>query len=441
MLLLLSRWNKKVKRFALLIFFGVISVSYSFAVGDAEIWFAPYPAGFNVNLSDTALYNGYTEGESLGNQEDKLIAVVGFGGMTIGDAITYLRSVSIDFKFTSQGNNDWNYVSASEPFLKRPFGIDVVVSYEDFDEVLESGKSNTGETIEKFGFFNDKSTSGDISDNISLNIDKIKENKAVWVGFFLNLPEEDGNINLDTALSADDYYCNMQVNLTIKEGLIFVDTHTQSWNYTFNGYVGDEPDNSKTHVFFNVMPNANANSIQISALEDGGQVDIGAYSYETQAFLYNYTGNSSEGSLDYQGQKNNSYYVFVSSSADPTLDNSNNYFQLVNAGIESNPSESNVIKYEIGIKSTYPNRSSGVKWFDGTASMNSDTKGMLAGNKREEQIGHSNIWETHKSIVFEDEGEIYIRASQKEYEKGFSASDFRAGIYTSKVYFHVVSNC
>lgn len=434
-----------MKRLALLIFLGVIILSSSFAGGDAEIWFAPYPAGFNVNLSDTSLYNGYKGGESLGNQADKLIAVVGFGGMNsnLSDFLTSLRSVNIDFEFTSQGNSDWNYVSASEPFLKRPFGIDVVVSYEDFDEVLESGKSNTGETIEKFGFFNDKSASSDISDNVSLEINKIRENKAVWVGFFLNLPEEDGNINLDTALSANDYYCNMQVNLTIKTGLLIEQTHTQSWNYTFNGYIGDEPDNSKTHVFFNVMPNANANSIQISALEDGGQVEIGTYSYETQAFLYNHSENSSAGSLDYQGQKDNSYYIFVSSSADPTLDNSNNYFQLINAGIESNPSESNVIKYEIGIKSTYPNRNSEVKWYDGTSDMNSDTDGMLAGNKREEQIGHSGSWpfkEEHKSIVFEDEGEIYIRASQNEYKNGFSASAFRAGIYTSTVYFHVVSN-
>lgn len=447
--------------FVVVLLFSVIFPLFSIGdIENTEIWFSPYPAGFNVNLEDTESYKGLNSSDP----SSALMAVVGFGGLYDSSAleeflgiITQLNSIKIDIQFETE---TWQYVSASEPYLKRPFGIDVVVNYGDFQgNSVESSESSY------YGF---SSQGGNVNledsfFSVTITLDKIIEwhetifiptgLNDVWVNFYLNLPDENyRGVDLSSALSANDYHARMKIQLVINGDV----SNALSWTYTFNGYIDEEIENTSTTVFFSVLPSANANSMSVSQLADSGGVEIGSYSYESQAFIYDQTGSNDE----YAGKN---FHIFTSSSLDPNLNGGQ--FKLVNAGIESNPSEENVIYFQVGLRSTYKGNQSVTApeqdtiWYGGTDTSSSITEdGLLRGAKRREVLSYDpGGWfgsPTYRySLVFEDEGDILIRAAKENeaseivdyqgtatFDNEFDASDYRSGVYTSTIYFHVVSD-
>ena len=214
------------------------------------------------------------------------------------------------------------------------------------------------------------------------------------------------------------------------------------WNaYIFNGYIGQELDDLETQVFLNIVPDAQANSINVSDLEDGNSVTIGEYSYVSQAYLpESYGGNPSSETMS-----NANYYVFASSSPDPNLPGG--LFRLVSTGIESAPSAENVIYYQVGIDSdNVLGTGAADKWYDGDDTLSSiSTDSLVVGDRRREQLSYDLEWEGYTryySITFEDSGSLMICAADayENQNEPFQASDYRAGVYTSTIYLHVVSS-
>ena len=214
-----------------------------------------------------------------------------------------------------------------------------------------------------------------------------------------------------------------------------------SWSYIFNGYIGEELDDLETQVFLNIVPDAQANSINVADLEGGDSVTIGNYSYVTQAYLpESYGGNPSSETM-----ANASYYVFASSSPDPTL--SGGLFRLVRTGIESAPSAENVIYYQVGIDSeNVTGTGAADEWYKGDDTLSSiSTDSLVVGDRRREQLSYDYEWfeyTPYYSITFEDSGSLKIRAADEKGDQNisFRASDYRAGVYTSTIYLHVVSS-
>lgn len=450
----------------ILLSFCCISVfSAGISEEQVEVWFAPYPAGFNINLLDPEKkYTGPSQeflngGALTSADKESLVAVVGFGGIH-GDSPlddwwtslwTGIGAVNVNITFDSMGKNDWNYISASEPFLSRPFDVTVVTSYSDFEKELSgTAGANIIRVSKKMGFSQtDHTTSYPIEvDEETINA---SDDKVVWIGVFLDLSSASSPEYMINALSANDYYCRMNISLDVysERGSNVLN---KDWAYIFNGYISDEIQNNVSHVFFTITPNASANSISVSDLEKKGIVEIGAYSYESQSFLYDVEAESgnSDDPYSYQNQVSNDYYIFASSSPLAT-DTAAEEFKLVNSGIESNPSEDNIIYYEIGLKSDLTGNE---YWYDGTSS-----NYYMKGTRREEMFGAEYVQtgsgilgipiygvKEHNTIVFEDSGTISIRAAQIKYsfddlnaENYFSADKFRSGAYTSTVYLHVVS--
>ena len=135
------------------------------------------------------------------------------------------------------------------------------------------------------------------------------------------------------------------------------------------------------------------------------------------------------------------FYMFASSSPDPTIPGG--YFQLVNTGIESQPSEENVIYYQVGLAST---STYSEKWYNGEDTLPSIQKSsLLEADMRQEQLSHELGWFEiipKYSVVFEDEGVILIRAadSSGNQDVDFDDADYRSGVYKSTIYLHVVSD-
>lgn len=461
-----------MKKRLLYLFFTIFICSLGFAENIA--YFAPYAAGFNVDLNNTEMYSGAGDGSQkvYFNQnsynDDTLIAVAGFktNELTkhwnwieyIYESVTVTFKVSMDFK----GDTTWAYASASEPYLKRPFGLDFVICYNDNSEARDiisvRPSQNGGEpvvesTLDELSYSVDN---GVVTFNTTVTHEKEKED-AVWVDIVLVLPD-DTKCDMSSALSADDYYCGIKMDISVTGDT----TYSDSWTYSFNGFISDDPNASVTNVFFTVLPNATANSIAVNNQDfqyTGNGVSIGTYEYETQSFLRR---NEDDGKMEYDIQKQNEYHIFASSSADPLINGG--VFTLVLNGLEadSDLEDSYMIKYLVGLESTYPNnKNGGIVWFDGQAHLTSSVEGTYQKNSNTDYtiIGEvdtydkvissgnmntlvtateitENMRDNMINLVYRDSGNIKIKAA----DPGFNPGNLTAGIYTSTIYFHVISD-
>lgn len=465
---------KRLFILVLLLFIGAFCFAYS-----ATSWFAPYPAGFNVNLLDSSSYPGIgtttvTSFPANGYTDPTIVALVGvmLTGDNFQNSIAKI-SISMDFK----GDTPWTYVSASEPYLKRPFGLDFVVCYDDSpsknprDVISIRPDSDDGATVK----YNESSFTGNgcnkpvingETGEVTLELPLSAEKPVVWMDIVLALPDD---VDMSTALSADDYYCGINISLDVVQrdsdnnDTLVAGGHN-SWTYSFNGYISSRPDATSARVFFNLLPNATANSINVSDLQNQNSLLIGSYTYETQSFLQR---SADDGDLEYAYQKHNNYYIFASSSRDPNNADGGE-FALTLQGLDPSQTEgytNTSFNYEIGIVSdnagksigwvsnspssiegakdmansdpyieykTVPGISDDAAWFDGTDST-ADTQNFnpIWGARVEEDMRDGM-----KSLVFKDSGDIYIRAT----DPALDPTELSPGVYTSTVYFHVISN-
>ena len=404
---------------AILTCFLLILCTICFA--EASGWFSPYPAGFNVNLEDSETYTGAAESIGLdGTGDAKRWNVSGYNDLTLiglvgatglGESTV---TVTIEMEVKRIGDT-LCYYSASEPELKRPFYIDLVAC----------NSANDGKRkVTRIGY-NDKDQS--FSGSVTLT----PYNGEAWADIVLCLPDEEG-VDLSYALSADDYYCGLTIEMT---GAV-----EKTWSYTFNGYIQDAPLTNKAQVFFIVDPEPEASAMSLQELlsDDRKPVQIGTYSFETQAFMTEGQTAGGDESLKYGRQVNNMYSIFASSSPDPFYGNetfSMKYegdssisfpFEIVIGRDPNNPEFSR--RYDGSNELPLPNEES-----SGTA-----TDFLLDSKKFDEALGPNH---KGRSLYFRDNGSIWLEVpdSYKITEEELH-SKFPAGTYSSTVYFHVVSD-
>ena len=402
----------------------------------ADVWFSPHSAGFNVDLSDYQTYSGTTgmpSWESAGYNETTLIGVVGFSGRYDDNCDSYDKiKIEVTFSSISGEKSSWMYVSASEPYLRRPFGVEFVAVLQDTNN---DGAGGAAKEVERLGYQND----GSLADGDSSFTFEIGQYRNCWMDMNLVLPKDMG----DSALSADDYYVTMTISL------YYIDvTRTgswpfykyeedapekkQSWTYSINGYISDQNEQNVASVFLNIAPNSNANALNVQMLADADEnnaITIGNYIYETIAFT---TDNEDE----YSSIINNKYYIYASSpDGEP--------FALrlagTDASADANDEYAKTVRfyYDVGLQSTKGRDSTvgaPITWFDGTTDSNSETSYLVPAKMREESMRGSS-----KSIVFEDAGEIVIKMSDKSKQNN-EWSNLTEGVYHSTIYFNVVSD-
>lgn len=381
----------------------------------ASVWFSPYPAGFNVNLADSESYQGTDGTWNIANHYDDntLIGVVG-----ITDA--YADEVYLEIEMDFPGEQ-WCYVSASEPYLKRPFGIVFVTSNGDNQrKVYHKGYSSTGSIV--------LDADGQNIAQIPLELDSDGD---AWCDLVLYLPSSD-IVDLSSALSADDYYCSFSIKIYVNG------REEKKWTYSFNGYIGEEPQDDTAHVFFNILPYASANAINVyDLLDESQEILIGEYSYETQSFIEDRQDEPIGGYENYVSNRDvyNKFHIFASSSEDPT--DTGGYFTLVLRGYEYDSSvgvdDSYSLRYEVGLGDLNSNR---IQWYTGTESLDTISS-ELAFNNNDQGYRLETMRDDQHSIVFFDEGYIYIRAPENNTKK---AENLTPGVYSSRIYLHVISD-
>lgn len=420
----------------------------------ARVWFAPYSASFGANLGDTDLYRGlagmtvdkvpdYIPQQGDGYSYETMVSIL---GITETSSET---TVSISFP----NGGDWEYKSISQPDATRKFEIYVVERrrYEDWNkwELLGATTGVRGnstipdDTIRivhlgeganptvEFTFPPTNKTigtDGEPAEMGNVNGEPCEDVLiGCWVDIILCLPKQE-NIT-----PANDYYASLDVNVS--------GGASGTFHCEFTGYYDIVPDyvQNSGDVLFNVVPNANASSINLSTANDliapdGPGLEIGRYSYST---------TNPYDSETYE----NSYYLFASSSPS-AVSNTDGQFKLRLQGTDESISNDSIeIPFSIGLVTDGHELSGGgyedgyYKWFDGTTdatSLKESMKPSLGG--RAEQIeGSKPIY------IYYDNGSVLFRL---DYDRLASTLDGQqinpidkliAGNYTSKIYFHVIS--
>ena len=392
----------------------------SYMYAKSSLWFAPYPAAFNVDLSDSYTYCGISSTTNLDNIEFRVTdgyndtTLVALFGVTETDSPT-----SVTFSFP-EGENAFKYISASQPTSTREYSIYLVerrrYKYSYFGtQTIDLTASCTllSKNNSDKKDYNFPRTDG--TETIDIDVGVLGRTGYLigcWVDVVLVLPPiEDGS-----AISpASDYSSYFDVTLS---GAISGEYHCE-----FTGFYQADPGLSRSSVLFNVVPDiVNATSIMLSPdnveiMPDGNGLEIGRYSYAT--------------TIDYQfkGDPNNQYYIFASSSPSPVVQG--NKFELRLQGTDTSISNNRItIPYTVTLKTDGRVDRKVVFYGDDYVDGNMLTKGLesLGDPGGMSQIeGDSNVY------LYYDNGSILFNLASSEIDNLIS------GVYESTVYFHVVS--
>lgn len=406
-----------------------------------EAYFATYDAAYNIDLSDpmkqyTGAGDSIDAAHGVTYTDTTMIAYVGISGTT----------APVKVEISKWYTEPWMYQSASQPNLRRPFGIDFVLRnrwyYYDggvWPFYIETIRQHdiTGAIPSHYGY-QQGSRNLDVDFTFKLPTDRSETKKGSELGFsildgqdyyydfdlitsfvdiVLVLPEIDPNDNSYQIGSADDYYASFDIH-------VYGSGIDETYHCEINGYYDtDKPESMQ--ITLNVVPNANASSINLDetsgviAPGSGEGLPIATYSYTT-------TQEASDNSVR--------YYAFVSSSEYPDIPGEE--FTLRKSGSDSD-NESNSIKYQIRIQSDQSGRngSSSSGWFDGTLSIKGIDEGNMSG------VFFDNVYmemqrpgDSQPTYLNYDSGNILFRLAD-----GTNPSLLDAGVYESYIYFHVIT--
>ena len=434
-----------MKKIILLVIMLIATMCFNLFAASA--WLSPYPAGFNVDLEDPYnVFIGAVDGslDSDGKGKAKNFQHSGNNGYTPETMVCLIGVKDVPAGYNAKititvnsfsSNSDYSSVQVSEkePYSKRPYDLDLVSCYYE---------KNEARTVQRLGYGGDSS-----SNTISIDLDMIKNNVTeAWVDVILYLPKD--GVDLSYALSAHDYYCNFNISVDLVAGNDSSTIHVNDWSMSFNGYVDEKPEtDDKPIVFFNVTPSPEAYAIdidnQMSDLLGISGIQIGTFSLETQAFMDSGYNNIPD-NVKYSEQKDNMYYIFASSCDDP-FKKGGDKFKLILDGLESytDLADSYQFEYEVGLA----NNENQTVWYDGTMSVgegegqnNTSTTSENNSSLLNSADVTQSMGANHQgySLFFHiDNGPIYIRAARDVTEE--QLKNLTAGVYSSEIYFHVVS--
>ena len=394
----------------------------------ARSFFNTYSAAYNVNLADPDHYytgtddGEFSDGMGAGYSNRTLVAQVGFADTS--------QPVTIDITFN---NTSWMYQSASQPNLKRPFGLDVIVReryyYSLCNASVDNGNTDYTVEVHHLGI----QSGGDQSMSITLTYDNATNGSVrkrggelpdgpggrhswctrirhdligAWVELVLVLPEIDPYDTSYTVGSADDYYASFDI--TVSGGA------SGAYHCEFTGWY-DDPRDEEINFTLNVVPTANSSAINF---DTSPGIDSGASGLPIGRYYYSTTKSTTA--------EDRNYFAFCSSS--PVPDGRQGPFTLIRNGTYGG--EGNSIEYEVGLQSS--ELSKGVQWFDGDDAMidgDTEPENVFYSSRRQDMqdIGGASIYQRY------DEGEILFRLAPSA-----DTDSLNAGVYTSNIYFHVV---
>lgn len=384
--------------------FVLILLCSALALFADTVYFLPYQACFNVDLK-----NGNYDGSSNGIFQDEnhpdgdyvnedLVGLIGVATPTSN------RTYTIDFDISGNG---WFYTSQSDPSLRIPFGIDLVIRYNDHNGMWEYD-TTYGDEVYHLGYNDNENNVGDATP-ITVNVGDNWH--SFWCDVLLVIPEKVRADLQSTGAAvvgnANDYTAAFTIRMT--DG----NNNVHSYPININGYYEIKSEGTG-NIIFNVVPNAQATSLDLSDSMKNVEIEIGSYYYSTEALRGTYP-----------DPRYSPFKMFVSSSDNPDA-SGNKPFALrhVNDSEKKLPS----IPFEIRLDGMIDD-SSNIVWYDGTGSSKGGQYtqgGYLYTTTRENDV---------QAVTFYDEGDILFKIKNDA-----DFSQLTGGYYSADVYFHVSCN-
>lgn len=402
----------------------------------AEAYFATYDAAYNIDLSDpmkqyTGAGDSIDAAHGVTYNDTTMIAYVGVSGTT----------EPVKVEISRWYTTPWMYQSASQPNLRRPFGIDFVTRERWYFEQANifthtQQLDKTGKAPDHYGYQNSYAYKEKIDYEFTKKTDRSVEIKGWDIGadlanlgytfklitsfvdIVLVLPEINPSDTSYQIGSADDYYASFDIH-------VYGSGIDETYHCEINGYYDtDKPESMQ--ITLNVVPNANASSINLDETSGviapgiGEGLPIATYSYTT-------TQEASDNSVR--------YYAFVSSSEYPDM--RGEAFTLRKSSSADSDNENNSIKYQIRLQSDQSGRnsSSSSGWFDGTLSIQGIDEGTMSG------VFFDSVYmemqrpgDAQPTYLNYDSGNILFRLAD-----GTNPDLLDAGVYESYIYFHVIT--
>ncbi len=396
----------------------------------AEVYYLPYNMVNNtsyINLNDTATFNGTKDGNwinsdtsTIDNYNNKeILGIVGFDGVEGEYEVTFNFGGTNNWMFTSQKNHD----------NKIPFGLDLVVRV----NVPGEERLDDATPVISKGYKAGNSNMN-LTEPVSITVPGYKGNVEytdIWIDIVLVVPKK-GEVTAPEANYAEDdsYVASFSIDITKKnETTGKYDVLVGSYTVFMQGYyqqdnTGHQPD--APEVNYVVIPNAAANNINLTELGTG-EITICDYFYEAKTIWYN---KDSQVNLP---NTNLMYSISLSSSEKGA---SEELFRLVHNDLPEGmtPNEYTSVCYEIGVKQKGQANVPEENWFDGTLKIDN-------GQPYKTVKGKVHMFETrpnfgnNAAINHYDEGELVFKLADNA-----DISKLTAGMYSSNVYVHLISN-
>lgn len=393
----------------------------------AEVYYLPYNMVNNtsyINLNDTATFNGTTKGkwiDSSVSAEDnynnnEILGIVAFDDVEGEYKVNFNFGETDDWMFTSQKNHD----------NKIPFGLDLVVRVninkeeplDDLNPVISKGykKGNSDMSL---------------SEEVYIKVPGFKDGSQyteIWIDIVLVVPKKDDVTAPEANYAEDDsYVASFSIDITKKnETTGKYDVPVGLYTVFMQGYYYQDNTGHETNapeVVFIVTPNSGANNINLTELGNG-EIVIGEYYYESKTNWYN---NSTT-----HADTRPKYSISLSSSEDVYTQEK---FLLVHNKLPDGmtPNDYTSICYEVGIKEK--NSSDVLQWFNGQLS---ETNYGIPDKKVEGKIHNFETrpnFGNNEAVNYYDEREFIFKVADDA-----DISKLTAGMYSSNIYVHLISN-
>lgn len=412
------------KKFIVLLLSLVLCSSAIFA--EASVFMKQFSSAFLVNLNDSKYMSHssdpqWKQGEATNPSsgldyyyDNQMICTLGIQNTT----------KDVTFKFSLESGH-WLYLlDETDMRFSRPFGVDLIIRGNRGNG--HESVSVNGSKIVHLGITsvsNDKNT---MEVSFSIPAATMAAYKSVWLDVCLVMDPvlgTDGNVTVGgtggttyTVTPSEDNY-KARIKVTVENEDIAGGSST---NYVdlLGYYTTDGTHPGSTNAILTVTPTAAASSLDIEKLKENSiEQVVASYTFTTETVSNN---------------KNGKFYFFLSSSQNESIENDGFSLKYTRNGkVPSVLNKYNSVAYEAKIVSSeYPGKTTS---FDGkvgqnvTSATNLSTYHAIDVDHVSTSTGHGDLARWH------DSGNVVVKVTG-------STDDLVAGLYTSTIYFHVITD-
>lgn len=392
---------------------------------EASVFLKQFSSAFLVNLgsntysshgSDPQWYSGDAVNPSSGSDDyhdNQMLCTLGIQNTT----------KAVTFKFSLESGH-WLYLlDDTDMRFSRPFGVDLIIrGNRGFGH---ESVSVSGAKIVHLGITNVSNDKDTKEVSFSIPAETMAEYKSVWLDVCLVMDPvigSDGQVSIDgstyyTVTPSEDNY-KARIKVTVENDDV---SGGSSTNYVdlLGYYTTDGTHPGSTSAILTLTPTAVASSLDIEKLstDDLEQV-VATYKFTTETMTKD---------------SNGKVYFYLSSTESGSGSIAGDGFSLKytrNNKVPSTLNKYNSVGYEAKlVSSEYPGK---VTSFDGTAGFG--TTSSIVSSFHAVDVDHVSTTTGHGTLVrWHDSGDVVVRITG-------TIDDLVSGLYTSTIYFHVVTD-